>query len=160
MTERLSLYVSTYFQRESEQDIHFQEKKAKAKKGTISFSVCFTGNCYRCSTQPKQPEWHLQALSFPGNYTQLLSIKPLQLWASQVVLVVKKPPANAGDLRDVGLIPGSGRSPRGGHGNPLQYSCLENPTDRGAWWAIVHRVTKIRTRLKQLSMHCSFELCL
>ena len=50
--------------------------------------------------------------------------------------------ANVEDIRDVGLIPGSGRSPGGGHGNPLQYSCLENTTDRGAWWAIVHGVTK------------------
>ena len=47
--------------------------------------------------------------------------------------VVKNPPTNAGDIRDAGLIPGSGRSPRGGHDNPLQYSCLENPIDRGAW---------------------------
>ena len=61
---------------------------------------------------------------------------------SQVALVVKNPPANAGDIRDVGLIPGSGRSPREGNGNPLQYSCLENPMDRGAWWATVHRVIK------------------
>ena len=53
-----------------------------------------------------------------------------------------KEPANAGDLRDVGLIPGLGRSPGGGHGNPLQYSCLENPMDRGAWWAMVHGVAK------------------
>ena len=56
--------------------------------------------------------------------------------------VVKNPPANAGDIRDAGLIPGSGRSPGGGHGNPLQYSCLKNPMDRGAWRATVHRVTK------------------
>ena len=55
--------------------------------------------------------------------------------ASQVVLVVKNLPANAGEVGDVGLIPGSGRSPGGGHGKPLQYSCLENPMDRGAWWA-------------------------
>ena len=55
------------------------------------------------------------------------------LWASQVVLVVKNPPANAGDFRDAGLIPGWERSPGGGHGNPLQYSCLENPVDRRAW---------------------------
>ena len=55
--------------------------------------------------------------------------------ASQVVLGVKNPPANAGEIRDVGLVPVSGRSPAGGHGNPLQYSCLENPTDRGPWWA-------------------------
>ena len=52
---------------------------------------------------------------------------------------VKNLSSNAVDL---GLIPGSGRSPGGGHGNPLQYSCLENPIDRGAWWAIVHKVTK------------------
>jgi len=62
--------------------------------------------------------------------------------------VVKNPHANAGDLRDTGLIPGLGRSPGGGHGNPLQYSCLKNPMDRGAWWAIVHRVTKSQTRMK------------
>ena len=60
-------------------------------------------------------------------------------------LVVKNSPANAGDIRDVGLIPGSGRSPRGGHGNPLHYSCLKNPMDRGAWWAAVHKVTRSRT---------------
>ena len=62
-----------------------------------------------------------------------------------MALVVKNPPANAGDRRDAGLIPGSGRSPGGGHGNPPQYSCLENPTDRGAWQAIVHSVAKICT---------------
>ena len=55
------------------------------------------------------------------------------LQTSQVALVVKNPPANAGDTRGAGLIPGSGRSPGGGHGNPLQNSCMENPTDRGAW---------------------------
>ena len=66
-------------------------------------------------------------------------------WASQVVLVVKNPPANAGDVRDLGLIPGSGRFPGGGHGNPLQHSCLENPIDRGAWQATVHGVTKSQT---------------
>ena len=59
-----------------------------------------------------------------------------------MVLVVKDPPANAENIRDAGLIPGSGRSPGGGHGNPLQYTCLENPMDRGAWQATVHRVIK------------------
>ena len=72
---------------------------------------------------------------------------------SQVVLVVKKPPANAGDIRISGSVPGSGRSPGGGHGNLLQYSCLENPMDRGAWQATVHKVTKSWTWLKWLSMH-------
>ena len=59
--------------------------------------------------------------------------------------MVRNLPANAGDIRDVrdaGLIPGSGRSPGGGHGNLFQYSCLENPMDRGAWWATVHGVAK------------------
>jgi len=65
-----------------------------------------------------------------------------------VALVVKNPPASAGDARDIDLIPGSGRSPGGGHGNPLQYSCLENPMDRGAWQATVHGVAKSQTRLK------------
>ena len=61
---------------------------------------------------------------------------------SQVVLVVKNPPANAGDMRDAGSIARSGRSLAGGHGTPLWYSCLEKPTDRGARWATVHAVTK------------------
>ena len=61
------------------------------------------------------------------------------------MLVVKNPPANAGDIRNMGLIPGSGRSPGVGNGNPLQYSCLGNPMDRGAWWAAVHGVTKNQT---------------
>ena len=61
--------------------------------------------------------------------------------ASQVVLIVKNLPANAGDIRDAGSIPGLGRSPGEGHGNPLQYSCLETPMDRGAWWPVSHGVT-------------------
>ena len=67
--------------------------------------------------------------------------------------MVKNLPANAsaGDVRDVGLIPGSGRSPGRGYGNPLQYSCLENPMDRGAWRSTAHRITQSWTQLKQLS---------
>ena len=59
--------------------------------------------------------------------------------------MIKNLPAIAGDVRDTGSIPGSGRSPGRGHGHPLQYSCLENPMDRGAWWATVHRVAKSQT---------------
>ena len=59
--------------------------------------------------------------------------------------VVKNVPVNARDAGDVGLIPGSGRSSGGGNGNPLQYSCLKNPIDRGAWWATVHEVTESDT---------------
>ena len=69
------------------------------------------------------------------------------IWASQVALVVKNLPANEGGH-------GWGRSLGGGHGNPLQYRCLENPMDRGAWWATVLRVAKSQTRLKRLSIQC------
>ena len=67
--------------------------------------------------------------------------------ASQLVLVVKNLPANAGNTGDSGSIPGWRRSPGGGNGNPLQYSCWENPMDRGAWWATVHEVSKNQTWL-------------
>ena len=67
--------------------------------------------------------------------------------------MVKNPPANAGDIGNMGSIPGSERSPGEEHGNPLQPSCLENPMGRGAWWTAVHRVAKSRTQLKRLSTH-------
>ena len=88
--------------------------------------------------------------TFKINSLKTLIQKLCCLTASQVALVVKNPPANAGNRRNAGLIPGSGTSPGGGHGNPLQDSCLESPMDRGAWWATVHRVTKNRTQRKQL----------
>ena len=69
--------------------------------------------------------------------------------------MAKNSPANAADIRDVGSIPGSGRLPGGGHGNILQYSCLESPMDRGAWRATVHEVTKSGTRLEYLGTHPS-----
>ena len=72
----------------------------------------------------------------------LLLISVVLDWTSQEALVVKNSLANAGDIKVVSSIPGSGRSPGGEHGNPLQYSCLENPTDRGVWWATVHGVEK------------------
>ena len=74
----------------------------------------------------------------------MLLLATLEIYsrASQVVLVVKNLPATAGDVRDMGSIPGSGRSPGERHGNSLQYSCLENPMDRGASQAMVHRVAK------------------
>ena len=75
----------------------------------------------------------------------------MSLWV--VAVVVKNPLANAGDLRDAGSIPGLGRSAEEEHGNALQYSCLENPMDRGPQQARVRRVAKSQTRLKQLSMH-------
>ena len=83
--------------------------------------------------------WHIMVACF------LLSVYSWLLknyGAFQVALVVKNLPANVGDIRDVGSIPGSERSPGEGHSNLLQYSCLENPMDRGIWWAIVHRVSE------------------
>ena len=75
--------------------------------------------------------------------------------------MVKNPSANAGDVRGAGLIPRLGRSPGEGYGNSLQYSCLENPMDRGAWQATVHGVAKHRTQLKCLSTYmCVCVLCI
>ena len=65
----------------------------------------------------------------------------------------KEPACQFRDVRDVSLIPGLGRPTGRGNGNPLHNSCLENPMDRGAWWAVVHRIAKSWTQLKQLSMH-------
>ena len=79
-----------------------------------------------------------------GRFKQLLG-KGGDARAFQVVLVVKNLPANAGDIRDTGFIPGSGRYPGGGHSNPLQYSCLKNTMDRGAWWDTVPEVVKSQT---------------
>ena len=72
--------------------------------------------------------------------------------------MVKNPPANARDIKDVDLIPGSGRSPGGRHGNTLWYSCLENPTDRGDWRTTVHGVAKRQIVLKQISTHACKEM--
>ena len=80
------------------------------------------------------------------NVTFFISLSAL--WTSEVALVVKILPDNAGDLRDVGLIPELGRYPGGGQGNQFQHSCQENPMDRGAWQATVHRVAKNWIRLK------------
>ena len=78
---------------------------------------------------------------------KLLTVCQGLFWASRVALRVKNPPASAGGIKDGSFISGSGRFPRGGHGNPLQFSCLENPMDREAWWATVCEVTKSQTRL-------------
>ena len=80
--------------------------------------------------------------------------------ASWVMLVVKNPPANGGNLRDLDSIPGLGRSPGGRNGNPLQFSCLKKPMNRGTWWATVHGVAKSQTWLKWLSMYALHLKCL
>ena len=127
-------------------------------------TLLIESNCL-AMRQPKQSceeGWmkENQALSQQSRWflSQQLVIWMISFWtfessqrASQVVLVVKSLPANAGDFRDKGSIPGLERSPGGGHMNPLQYSCQENPTERGAWWATVHRVAKGQTQIKRLS---------
>ena len=84
---------------------------------------------------------------------RVLSVMWWACWASQVALTVKNLPVNAGDLRSWDSIPGLGRSPGRRHSNPFQYSCLENSMDKGPWRAIVHRVIKSWTPLKELNMH-------
>ena len=76
---------------------------------------------------------HTEVLMGKGSNSHSIFKGICDPWASRVALVIKNPPANAGDIRDTSLIPRLGSSPGGGHSNPLQYSCLENPMDRGAW---------------------------
>ena len=98
---------------------------------------------------------------YPVILIQLYNINPSHLnkqipQASQMTLVVKNLPINARDIRDLGSVPGLGRSPSEGNSNPPQYSCLENPMDRGAWQAAVHRIAKSWTWLRWLSMHANY----
>ena len=101
---------------------------------------------------PRQEYWNGLPFRPPGDLSEQrikltsLSSPALAGWFFPSCLAVNNQLANP---RDVGSVPGSGRSPGGGHGNPLQYSCLENPMDKGAWWATVHRVAKSRTRLSR-----------
>ena len=110
------------------------------RKDRNSFE-CWVSGCPIKGNQGVKRTWPRKFIFF---------IEPCYHWgASQVVLVVKNPRAKAGDIRDVDLIPRLGRSPGGGCGNPLQYSCLENLMDRGAWRATVRGITKSWTQLKQ-----------
>ena len=95
--------------------------------------------------------WTRQSMELQRVRHDWVTVTFISSGPSQVALVVKNLPANAGGRRDSGSIPPSGRSTGGGNGNLLQYSCLENLMDRGAWWAIVHGVEKSQTQLKQLS---------
>ena len=103
---------------------------------SMTWSLTSQANCTVCG----HAGYHL----FP----RVLSDGCCSFWAFQVALIVKNLPAKAGDLRDASLIPRFWRYPGRGHGKPLQYSCLENPMDRGAWWATVHGVAKSGTWLR------------
>ena len=100
--------------------------------------------------------WRIPGTEEPGGLLSMGSHRVGHDWSDLVAAVVKNMHANARDIRDVGWIPRSGRSPGGRHGNPLQYSCLENPMDGGAWETAVHGVAKSRTWLKQLSTHTCY----
>ena len=120
----------------------------KKKENSFHFEVMI-------NNQKKNMLWHAKTVR-NSNFcaTNKISLEPshpysfiyclwlLLCWVLQVALVVRNPPANVGDIRDVGSVSGSGRSPGEGHGNPLQYFCLENPMNRGAWWATVHGEAK------------------
>ena len=114
---------------------------------SVSFRGCKTS--IRILAPPLSPCVSLNTLL---NFSESVfsSVKREQYYLT-VGPTAKNPPANAGNGREVRWIPGWGRSTGGGHGTPLQYSCLENPTDRGAWWAVVHGVAKTWTRLTQLN---------
>ena len=100
-------------------------------------------------TSQSHKHYHLN--TYQNSYSTIYTNTKIYKHTPQV-LVVKNLPANEGDVRDTGLIPGSERSPGRGHGNPLQYPCLQKPIDRGTWRATVHRVAQ-KTRLNRLSMH-------
>ena len=113
---------------------------------------------------------HLSCLLNPHSFFFMLTVWPLvQILLNTSYLaftlsfrgfpggsVVKNTPASAGDAGDAGSIPGSGRCSGGGHGDPLQYSCLGKPMDRGAWWAMVYVVAKSWTRLSDWALNLSF----
>ena len=111
----------------------------KTQLQTEDYLVQLQVACGRGVSCPPRRNFHLDSGWFVG---------------CPVALGVKNSPANAGDNRDMGLISGLGRSPGGGHDNPLQYSCLENPMDRGAWWATVHGLHRIGHNRSELAwMH-------
>ena len=130
------------------------EKEMATHLRLLAWRIPWTEKPGRLQSMGSQESWLNKAQTQPGI---------VQLWhdwvansnslSSQQAPVVKSLPASAGDIRDLGSIPGSGGYPGEGNDDPLQYSCLENPMDRAAWWATVHGVAKSQIRLKQLNTH-------
>ena len=128
--------------------IFCSKSQAKVQNSTAPMKLL----CWRPGGRKEKKEKWNQGL--PPHCHPFLCYSPLAApmglhRPSQVASGVKNLPANAGHTRDAGSIPGLGRSPEGKHGNPLQYSCLENLTDKGAWWATVHGVAKGQTQLSR-----------
>ena len=118
-------------------------KRSCRLNADLSYSLQWTNERIRFTCQPRRSGLAVKK--------DVYLVEHIFTGTSQVVLVVKNLPANAGSVRDVDLIPGSGRCPGRGQGNPLQNSCLENPIDRGPWRVTVHRVSKSRTRPSDLA---------
>ena len=159
---------ATYFQL-GQQKTHMQKqiwRKIHRKQIGPNLNSCCLGMVYVCSVLVFQyflMFGHVLNITWERNHSCILipyvhisisiSLSIYIYMGFPIDTVVKNLPANVGDTRDMGLIPGSGRSPGGGNGNPLQCSCPDNPRDREAWWATVHRVATRWTQLKRLSMH-------
>jgi len=111
----------------------------------MSYSVLTTTNLVSIHHHAVDP---LHPFPLPSSHSYVVTTTLFSVTASQVAPAVKYLPAYVGDIRDAGSIPGWGRSPGGGHGTPLQYSCLENLIDRGTWLAAVHTAAQSGTRLK------------
>ena len=108
----------------------------------------FAGRFHGMKAERMREQKSLGSIRMDSQLTEFTArVSVMEGWGFPGGSVVKRPPANAGDTGDVGSIPRWGRSPGGGNGNPLQYSSLENPIDRGGWWATVHGVIKSRIRL-------------
>ena len=119
----------------------FNRWSRKISRTTRQLSWCVTAT-EPCPLQPVLCNRRSPQAATKKHRSQKKPLLQIIWGVLQVVLVVKNPPVNTSDIRDMRSIPGSGRSPGEGHGYPLQYACLENPTDRGAWWATVHRDCK------------------
>ena len=141
--------------------------KSRTRLSDFTFTFHFYALEKEMASHSSVLAWRIPGTGEPGGLPSMGSHRVRHDWsdlaaaavanthrgASQVELVVKNTPANAGDVREEGLIPGSGRSSGKGHVNPLQYSFLENPMDRGAWRATIHRVAQSWTWLKWLGTH-------
>ena len=130
------------------------ESVGKGRKRNPKFSKGWVGFCY--AKKRGRLFWQRQMKTVWAKFLR----EDKAFWVdvvSQVALVVKNLPSNAGDIKRHGLMPGLGRFSGEENGNPLQHSCLENPMDRGAWWAAVHGVTQSWTRLKWLSTRAQLE---
>ena len=127
--------------------------KSRTRLSDFTFTFHFHALEKEMSTHSSVLTWRIPGMGEPGGLPSLGSHRVGHNWSDLAAAAATYIAWNAGDGGNMGLIPGSGRSPGGGPGNPLQHSCLENPMDRGCWWATVHRVAQSWTQLKQLSTH-------